>query len=81
MVGGVDNRGKRSREIELEYSYDRLSPEKIMQAYRLLVPEKIWRQVHTDERLGERIGDPANEAGGDLCESVLGSAKRGAYDW
>jgi len=73
--------GKRSREIKMEYSYDRLSPEKIMQAYRLLIPEKIWEQVHTNERLGEKFGGSANEAGSDLCASVLGPAKRGSYDW
>jgi len=77
----VVKRGKSPREIKLEYSYDRLSPEKIMQAYVLLVPEKIWEQVHTDERLGEKFGGPANETGSDLCASVLGPAKRGAYDW
>ena len=69
------------REIELEYSYDRLSPEKLMQAYRLLVPEKIWEQVHRDERLGEKLGGPANETGSDIYTGVLGPAKRGTYDW
>jgi hypothetical protein len=52
-----------------------------MQAYRLLVPEKIWEQVHRDERLGEKLGGPANEAGSDIYAGVLGPAKRGTYDW
>jgi hypothetical protein len=77
----VGKRGKCSREIILEYSYDRLSSEKIMQVYRLLVPEKIWELVYADDSLGEKFGGPVDEAGSDLCASVLGAAKRGAYDW
>jgi len=77
----VVKREKGSREIKLEYSYDRLSSEKIMQAYRLLVPEKIWEQVHADGSLGEEFGGSVDEGGSDLCASVLGEAKRGAYDW
>jgi hypothetical protein len=76
----VVKRGNRFREIELEYSYDRLSSEKILRAYRLLVPEKTWERVYTDGSLGENIGGPADEAGSDLCASVLGPAKRRAYD-
>jgi hypothetical protein len=44
----VVKRGKCLREIELEYSYDRLSAEKIIQAYRLLAPEKIWDRIYAD---------------------------------
>jgi hypothetical protein len=77
----VDKKEKCFRQIELEYSYDRLSSKKLMQAYRLLVPEKIEEQVHRDKRLGERHGGPANEAGSDLYAGVLGAAKRGTYDW
>jgi hypothetical protein len=77
----VVKREKCSREIELEYSYDRLSSEKIMQAYRLLVPEKIWDRVYADNNLEERFGGPVDEASSDLCTSELRSAKRGAYDW
>jgi hypothetical protein len=73
----VVKRGKCSRKIKLEYSYDRLSSEKMMQAYRLLVPEKIWER----DSLGEKFGYPVDEAGGDLYASVLGEAKRRAYDW
>jgi hypothetical protein len=81
MVGGVVKRGKCSREIKLEYSYDRLSSEKIMQAYRLLVPEKIWEVVYAGDSLGEKFGGTVDEAGSDLCASVFGPAKRGTYDW
>ena len=52
-----------------------------MQVYRLLVPEKIWELVYADASLGEKFGGPVDEAGSDLCTSVLGAAKRGTYDW
>jgi hypothetical protein len=77
----VVKRGKCPREIELEYSYDRLSAEKIIQAYRLLVPEKIWDQVYEYNSLEAKFGGSVDEASSDLCTRVLGSAKRGAYDW
>jgi hypothetical protein len=81
MVGGVVKSGKCSREIKLEYSYDRLSSEKIMQAYRLLVPEKIRGLVYAGDSLGEKLGGTIDEAGSDLCAGVFGPAKRGTYDW
>ena len=31
-----------NRIIELEYSYDRLIDKKIIQVYRLLVPDRCW---------------------------------------
>ena len=31
-----------NRNIELEYSYDRLMDKKIIQVYSLLVPDKFW---------------------------------------
>ena len=31
-----------NRNIELEYSYDRLMDKKIIQVYSLLVPDKCW---------------------------------------
>jgi hypothetical protein len=76
----VVKREERIREIKLEYSYDRLSLEKIMQAYRLLVPEKIWEQVCRGDSLGVKFGGPSDEVSSDLCPSVLGEAKRGTYD-
>ena len=51
------------------------------EAYRLLVSEKTWERVCADCSLGENFGGPVDEAGSDLCASVLGPAKRGAYDW
>ena len=34
---------EKRREIQMLYSHDRLSDEKISQIYRMLVPEKIWK--------------------------------------
>jgi hypothetical protein len=69
------------RGIELEYSFDRLSAEKIIQAYQLLVPERVWKTVCANGPIRGQAGDGFNEVGSDLRESVLGSAKRGTYDW
>ena len=51
-----------------------------MQAYRLLVSEKSWEQVYADDNIGTKFGGSVDEASSDLCASVLGEAKRGAYD-
>ena len=66
-------RGKRHREINLGYSYDRLSSERIMQAYKRLVPEKIWQQVYADDSLGEKLGGLVDEVGSDMIAWT--------YDW
>jgi hypothetical protein len=76
----VVKRRKCFRDIELEYSFDRLSAEKIIQAYQLLVPEKVWKTVCENGPIREQAGDGFNEVSSDLCTSVLGSAKRGTYD-
>ena len=34
---------KKRLEIQMLYSHDRLGDEKISQIYRMLVPEKIWK--------------------------------------
>jgi hypothetical protein len=77
----VAKRRKCFRDIELEYSFDRLSAEKMIQAYQLLVPEKVWKTVCANRPVKEQAGGGFNEVGSDLCTSVLGSAKRGTYDW
>ncbi len=42
------NKRPQARAIELEFSFDRLLPAKLAQAYQLLVPDKAW--VTGDER-------------------------------
>ncbi len=63
---------EKRREIQMLYSHDRLSDEKISQIYRMLVPEKIWRS-------GVAQGD-AHEGSGTLCAGIFGEAKRGTDD-
>jgi hypothetical protein len=63
---------RKRREIQMLYSHDRLSDEKISQVYRMLVPEKIWRK-------GVAPGD-THEDSGTLCTGILGEAKRGTDD-
>jgi hypothetical protein len=77
----VVNRGKFFKQIELEYSFDRLSGERIIQAYQILVPEKIWKTGFTKECLEEeKGGGTGHEFGSDLCASVLGSTKRRTHN-
>lgn len=65
-------RAKCGRDIELEYSFDRLSAEKISQVYRLLVPEKIWEMGDTKESLRhEGAESVADEAGSDLHARII----------
>jgi hypothetical protein len=71
----VVKRNKPFREIQLEYSFDRLSVEKVVQAYRLLVPEKIWATADSRQSIERQKGGTGDESRGDLCAGVLGSAK------
>ncbi len=57
-------------EIQMLYSHDRLGNEKISQIYRMLVPEKIWRNG---------VGD-THEDSGTLRTGILGEAKGGTDD-
>ena len=63
---------EKCREIQMLYSHDRLGDEKISQIYRMLVPEKIWKN-------GVAQGD-THEDSGTLCTGILGEAKRGTDD-
>jgi len=55
-------------EIQMLYSHDRLSDEKISQIYRMLVPEKIWKN-------GVAQGE-IHEGSGTVCAGVFGEAKK-----
>jgi hypothetical protein len=60
------------REIQMLYSHDRLGDEKISQIYRMLVPEKIWKN---------RVAQGGtHEDSGTLCTGIIGEAKRGTDD-
>ncbi len=49
MAGDVAKTNKSDRDIQLEYNYDRLMEMKIIQAYGLLVPDKIWVKDPTEQ--------------------------------
>jgi len=50
-----------TKEIELEYSFDRLSAKKIGQAYQLLVPNKIWPTSYGQQRVKQQAGEARGE--------------------
>ena len=74
----ANNSGK---EIELEYSFDRLAANKIAQAYKLLVPERIWATGNRDESVESQGEGNRYEDSSDLCAGVLGAAERGPNHW
>ena len=57
------------RRVELDYVFDRLGDTQLVQAYRLLVPQRRW-QTRGDGDDGEH--------GGDLRASVFGSTETAA---
>lgn len=70
-MGGVAKREKSSKEIELEYSFDRLSAKKIIQIYQLLVPDKIWETSSGKQYLEEKEEDIGHEHRRDIRSSIL----------
>src|SRR6516165_2360645 len=65
---------RRSFQVSLDYTFDRLLGPKLAQVYELLVP--------TRQRLvgGNLREEGVDEVGGDLRASVLGAAARGTHD-
>jgi hypothetical protein len=55
-------------EVAMLYSHDRLGDEKLAQIYRMLVPEKIWKN------------EVADEDSGTLRTGLVGAAERRADD-
>ena len=60
--------------VELEYCFDRLSREKIAQAYWLLVPRKKLHKPDDDIQLTCKERDRI-ENGGDIRACVLGTSE------
>ena len=60
-----------AKEVQLEYSFDRLSAKKISQAYKVLVPERVWTAGDRDECVEGR-----DEGSSDLRAGVLRAAER-----
>jgi hypothetical protein len=69
----MGGRYKSNRQIHMEYSHDRLSSEKLSQAYRLLMPDHTWPIGKRNETVKKQGED--DEIGGDLRKSLLGDTK------
>lgn len=68
MAGDVAGKNKSNRDIQLEYSYDRLMEIKIIQAYGLLVPDKIWVKDSTEQPTEKDRERYANSR--DICKGI-----------
>src|SRR5216684_3164777 len=71
-VADLQTRG-RTRQVQLDYAFDRLRATKLAHAYEILVPARA-RPLEADVR--ERL----HADGGDLRSGLLGAAARGAHD-
>jgi hypothetical protein len=74
MDGGNDRKKKYDRNIQLEYCHDRLIGMKMIQAYQLLVPDKIWVK-----NINQKRDNRVHATSRDICESVFGAPKRRAH--
>ena len=74
MDGGNGRKKKFDRNIQLEYYHDRLIGMKMIQAYQLLVPDKIGVK-DTNQKKDNR----QHATSRDICESVFGPPKRRAH--
>ena len=74
MDGGRVRERKLARNIELEYSYDRLIELKMIQAYQLLVPDKTWEKDINQHGKSRKYATSR-----DICEGVIGTSKRRAH--
>jgi hypothetical protein len=74
MDGGNVQKKKFDRNIQLEYSQDRLIDMKMIQAYQLLVPDKVWVKDINKQR-----GNREHASSGTICESIIGPTKGRAH--
>jgi hypothetical protein len=70
-----------SKQIELEYCFDRLSAKKLALAYELLVPDKIWVGGVCQQKHQKPQKDITHGDGCDLRASLVGSPKGRKYYW
>ena len=74
MDGGRVQERKLDRNIQLEYSYDRLIDMKMIQVYQLLVPDKAWkRDISQHDKSREHATSRH------IREGVIGTSKRRAH--
>lgn len=74
MDGGRVRERKLVRNIELEYSYDRLIDMKMIQAYQLLVPDKAWEKDINQHGKSREYATSRH-----IREGVIGTSKRRAH--
>ena len=66
----------RQRNLQLEYRFDRLLPDKLAQAYQLLVPDRRQTiEVKKPKPAKPTMEVSDEQASSDLCARVLGSAE------
>ncbi len=75
MDGDNGRKKKFDRNIDLEYHHDRSSDTKMIQAYQLLVPDKIWVKDINPKR-----DNREHDTSSDICESVFGPSKRRTHN-
>ena len=74
MGGGRVRERKLVRNIELEYSYDRLIDMKMIQVYQLLVPDKAWKKD-----INHHGKSRENATSRHIRKGVIGTSKRRAH--
>ena len=79
FMGVAKGRKSAARGIHLEYSFDRLSERKIIQAYQLLIPARSWATSSGADNSKEPAGSLGYEAGCNLRTSELGTAEGRAH--
>jgi hypothetical protein len=68
---GVADSCEHGRKVHIEYSFDRLSERKIIQAYRTLIPDKIWMTGHEGQGVKQAEEIIRDEDSSDLRPSLL----------
>ena len=76
----AEPRSAATRRLQLEYRFDRLSPDKLAQAYHLLVPERR-RAIESSSAENPTIEEVNDEqARGDLCSSLIRPAEGATHN-
>ena len=60
-----------SKDIQLEYSFDRLSAKKIAQAYQILIPDRIWARGDINRWETKQEEEKEIENSSNLCKGII----------
>lgn len=71
MAGDAARKKKNDREIQLEYNYDRLMDMKVIQAYQVLVPDKMWVKDSAKQPSVINEESPGNATSRDICKGIF----------